>query len=53
MRGADVVVASRDRGAALVLPGFVLHRVTPVTRGTRYSLTVRAHGSAFRWRQNH
>ncbi len=48
MRGADVVVASRDRGAALVLPGFVLHRVTPVTGGARHSLTVWAHGPAFR-----
>lgn len=48
MPDANVVVANRDRGAALVFPSFVLHRVTPVTRGTRHSLTVWAHGPAFR-----
>jgi PKHD-type hydroxylase len=28
----------RSRGAFLVFPSFMLHRVTPVTRGTRWSL---------------
>ncbi len=46
---ADGVVreASRARGSALMLPSFVLHRVSPVTSGARYSLTLWSHGPAF------
>ncbi len=40
--------APRDRGTAIIFPSFVLHRVTPVTAGTRWSLTLWAHGPAFR-----
>jgi PKHD-type hydroxylase len=40
--------ASRTIGSALLLPSFVLHHVTPVTRGERYSLTLWSHGPAFR-----
>jgi len=36
------------RGSALIFPSFVLHRVTPVTAGARYSLTTWVHGPAFR-----
>lgn len=39
--------APRDRGAAALFPSFTLHRVTPVTRGERWSLTLWAHGPAF------
>lgn len=35
-------------GAAILFPAFVLHRVTPVTAGKRLSLTIWAHGPAFR-----
>ena len=47
---ADGVVraASRMIGSALLLPSFVLHRVSPVTVGERYSLTLWSHGPAFR-----
>ncbi len=47
---ADGVVrqASRQIGSALCFPSFVLHRVTPVMKGERYSLTLWAHGPAFR-----
>ena len=38
----------RQHGLAVVFPSFVLHRVTPVTSGTRWSLTLWAHGPAFR-----
>lgn len=46
---ADGVVrqASRAIGSALMFPSFVLHRVSGVTRGERYSLTLWAHGPAF------
>jgi PKHD-type hydroxylase len=30
----------RPRGSIIVFPSFVFHRVTPVTRGTRYSLVM-------------
>ena len=30
----------RDKGAVVVFPSWVRHRVTPVTRGTRYSAVV-------------
>lgn len=40
--------APRDRGTAVLFPSFVLHRVTPVTAGTRWSLTLWSHGPAFR-----
>lgn len=30
--------ASRDRGAIVTFPSWVMHRVTPVTKGVRYSL---------------
>ncbi|MBC7479423.1 MAG: 2OG-Fe(II) oxygenase, partial [Pseudorhodobacter sp.] len=33
---------------AAVFPSFVLHRVTPVTAGERWSLTLWSHGPAFR-----
>ena len=36
------------QGSAILFPSFTLHRVTPVTRGTRWSLTLWAHGPAFR-----
>ena len=47
---ADGIVrqASRALGSALMFPSFVLHRVAPVTRGERYSLTLWSHGPAFR-----
>lgn len=48
MPSAQARTAPRDQGAALLFPGFLLHRVTPVTQGARRSLTVWAHGPAFR-----
>lgn len=45
---SNIRQAPRERGLATVFPSFVLHRVTPVTAGTRWSLTLWAHGPAFR-----
>ena len=45
---SSVTTAPRDRGAAVLFPSFILHRVTPVTEGQRWSLTLWAHGPAFR-----
>ncbi len=43
-----VRVASRSIGSALILPSFLLHRVSPVTLGSRYTLTLWSHGPAFK-----
>ncbi len=40
--------APRAQGTAVLFPAFVLHRVRPVTRGTRHSLTTWVHGPDFR-----
>ena len=45
---ASVVTAPKARGLATIFPSFQLHRVTPVTAGTRWSLTLWSHGPAFR-----
>lgn len=44
----NVRQADSARGAATIFPSFQLHRVTPVTAGERWSLTIWAHGPAFR-----
>lgn len=48
MPSAHVQAAPRGQGDAVLFPAFLLHRVTPVTRGARLSLTVWAHGPGFR-----
>ncbi|MGL4319728.1 MAG: 2OG-Fe(II) oxygenase [Paracoccaceae bacterium] len=45
---SHVRVAESAQGTATIFPSFVLHRVTPVTAGVRWSLTLWAHGPAFR-----
>ena len=45
---SHVQAADATQGTAMLFPSFVLHRVTPVTTGTRWSLTLWAHGPAFR-----
>ena len=45
---ASIRQAPQARGTAILFPSFVLHRVTPVTTGTRWSLTLWSHGPAFR-----
>lgn len=42
------VAAARAQGDAIAFPAFALHRVAPVTKGVRWSLTLWAHGPAFR-----
>lgn len=45
---SNVTHAPRARGTATIFPSFTLHRVTPVTTGTRWSLTLWSHGPSFR-----
>ena len=44
----QVEAAPRDRGAVIVFPSFILHRVTPISSGTRKSLVVWASGPKFK-----
>lgn len=46
--GARPYQAEKARGALIAFPSFALHRVAPVTRGTRWSLVVWISGP--RWR---
>lgn len=48
MASTAMTHAAKERGTATVFPSYLLHRVTPVDQGERYSLTVWAHGPAFR-----
>ena len=48
-RGYETMQAlDKSRGAFITFPSFMLHRVTPVTRGTRWSLVAWVLGT--RWR---
>jgi PKHD-type hydroxylase len=46
--GTNIGTAPRKRGTAIAFPSFFLHRVTPITAGTRKSLVVWAAGPIFR-----
>lgn len=48
MPSHHVVTAERAQGCATLFPAMLLHRVVPVTAGERHSLTIWAHGPAFR-----
>ena len=39
---------ARKKGSITVFPSYIWHRVTPVSRGTRYSLVVWNLGNPFR-----
>ena len=44
----DVKAKQPQRGTIILFSSFLLHRVTPVTKGTRYALTGWMHGNSFR-----
>ena len=44
----DPSYAPKERGTIVFFPSTLLHEVTPVTRGVRYSLVGWVHGPAFR-----
>ncbi len=46
--GVGHVSAPRSKGCAVLFPSFMLHRVTPVTTGTRKSLVLWVGGGAYR-----
>jgi PKHD-type hydroxylase len=46
--GMTPEVAPKKKGMMILFPSFVLHEVTPVTAGQRYSLVTWAHGPLFK-----
>ncbi|MEQ9261558.1 MAG: 2OG-Fe(II) oxygenase [Owenweeksia sp.] len=48
MINQKVVSAPRSKGTVIVFPSFILHRVTPVTKGVRQSIVGWASGTPFR-----
>lgn len=48
LRGATAEKMMRGKGVALLFPSYLLHRVTPVTKGTRKSLVMWVGGSSFK-----
>lgn len=44
----DPLVMSKEIGRLVIFPSYVLHEVTPVTKGTRYSLVVWVSGDPFK-----
>ncbi len=47
MTGKSVINSEMNRGDVILFPSYMLHRVTPVTEGERYSLVLWAHGRRF------
>jgi PKHD-type hydroxylase len=45
---AAVVPAEKKKGSVLLFPSWILHRVTPVTKGVRKSIVVWVTGPKFR-----
>ena len=43
----NIIKAPREKGTVIIFPSFILHRVTPVTKGTRKSLVAWIEGSTF------
>lgn len=44
----EIETAPRERGTVIIFPSFIMHRVTPVTRGVRKALVAWVAGPAFK-----
>lgn len=42
-----ILIPEKDKGTVVIFPSYLLHRVTPVTKGTRRSLVLWIEGPAF------
>lgn len=43
-----IVTAPREKGTIIIFPSFIIHRVTPITKGTRQSIVGWVSGPPFR-----
>ena len=48
LKGLDEQIVFEKQGSIIVFPSFIEHRVTPVTKGVRYSAVTWANGPAFK-----
>lgn len=48
LRGVNPEPLPKDKGAVLLFPSYLMHRVTPVTKGIRRSLVIWVGGSHYR-----
>ena len=48
MTNNKTVVAPKTKGTAIMFPSFVMHRVTPITKGVRHSIVGWASGPSYR-----
>jgi PKHD-type hydroxylase len=48
MRGSTAEQAPRGKGVVVIFPSYMLHRVTPITKGTRKSFVLWLGGSHYR-----
>jgi len=46
--GKEPIIPTKEQGFVTVFPSYVMHRVTPVTKGTRYSLVAWITGPSFK-----
>jgi PKHD-type hydroxylase len=46
--GKDPITVNKDRGMITLFPSYTMRRVTPVTKGTRYSLVAWVSGPPFK-----
>jgi len=47
-KGAEDQILLAERGSIIVFPSFIEHKVTPVTKGVRYTAVTWANGPAFK-----
>ncbi len=48
MINQNIVTAPRERGTIVIFPSFIMHRVTPITKGTRQSIVGWVSGPQYR-----
>ena len=46
--GGDIKTIERKQGCAIIFPSFLMHRVTPITKGTRRSLVLWVGGDSYK-----
>jgi PKHD-type hydroxylase len=47
INAGNIMIPEKDKGTIIIFPSYLLHRVTPVTKGTRRSLVLWIEGPAF------
>jgi PKHD-type hydroxylase len=45
--GDKLVTTNKNQGSIIIFPSFMMHQVTPITKGIRHSLVLWAYGSPF------